>query len=216
MEFYTTISILSSDFSEVKKTLREAEEAGAAMIHWDVMDGCFVPNLTFGAKFIDDCRKHTGLIFDTHLMITSPQTKVASFLNSSDIVTFHYEAIPAGAENLIKEIHLAGKKVGISINPSTDPVVLHPYLTKLDFVLLMAVEPGRGGQKLNENVYERLKILTEMRRQANALFSITVDGGVDGNNATALRQNGADGVVLGTSFVNAHDKKKLIETVSVI
>ena len=82
--------------------------------------------------------------------------------------------------------------------------------------MIQAVEPGRGGQKLNENVYERLKILTEMRRQANALFSITVDGGVDGNNATALRQNGADGVVLGTSFVNAHDKKKLIETVSVI
>lgn len=214
MGLYTTISVLSSDFSEIKATVQEAEAAGATMIHWDVMDGLFVPDLTFGAKFIADCRKHTVLPFDTHLMISSPNTKLDPFLENSDTVTFHYEAAPDNAADLISRIHSAGKKAGISVKPSTELHLLQPYLPLLDTVLLMGVEPGRGGQLIDRGIYGRLEILSQMRRSGRLSFQITVDGGVDSDNAAALKGKGADGVVLGTAYLKSPDKKKLIDTVS--
>lgn len=213
MGLFTTISILSSDFSSVSDTLREAEEAGATMIHWDVMDGHFVPNLTFGSKLIADCRKKSTLAFDTHLMISSPSDYLDSFLACSDIITFHLEA-NAQPGALLSRIRTAGKKAGLAINPRTPLSLLTPFLNDLDTLLLMGVEPGFGGQPIGAAVGERLSTLVQMRHDADASFTIVVDGGVHQGNAAFLRKCGADGVVLGSSFTASENKRKLIEAVS--
>lgn len=213
MGLFTTVSILSSDFSTIGATLREAAESGASMIHWDVMDGHFVPNLTFGSKLIDDYRRYSDLPFDTHLMISAPGDYLDFFLKSSDWLTFHLEAADSPGI-LISRIRTAGKKAGLSIKPQTPLSLLDPYLKDLDSVLMMGVEPGFGGQTIDPGIYDRLKTLSRMRRDAGASFRIVVDGGVHSENALPLYRAGADGVVLGSSFVKAADKRKLIEAVS--
>lgn len=213
MGFFTTVSILSSDFSAIGDTLQEAADAGASMIHWDVMDGHFVPNLTFGPKLINDFRKKSNLPFDTHLMISSPGDYLELFFKSSDFLTFHFEAAEKPGD-LISRIRAAGKCPGLSIKPQTPLSPLTPYLTDLDSVLLMGVEPGFGGQIISDAVYDRIAKLVQMRRDAGASFKIVVDGGVHAGNAAYLRRAGADGVVLGSAFVAAEDKKKFIEAVS--
>lgn len=213
MGLLTTVSILSSDFSAIGTTLREAADAGASMIHWDVMDGHFVPNLTFGSKLIDDYRRYSDLPFDTHLMISAPGDYLDAFLKSSDWLTFHLEAA-ASPGMLISRIRNAGKKPGISIKPQTPLSLLTPYLKTVDSVLMMGVEPGFGGQTIDPGIFDRLAALVRMRREADASFRIITDGGVNVENASRLYRSGTDGVVLGSSFINAPDKRKLVEAVS--
>lgn len=212
MGLFTTISILSSDFSCLKDTLHEAKIAGADMIHWDVMDGHFVPNLTFGAKLIDDFRPHSTLLFDTHLMISRPDKYLDSFLKTSDRITIHWES-SSEVLPLLNKIKKASKDAGISIKPQTPINDIKPILPQLDLVLLMGVEPGFGGQSINENTFERVRELAQLRQETKTNFQIVIDGGVNLENSKILKNEGADGIVLGTCFINSKDKKKLIQMV---
>ena len=208
-------SILSADFANLEREIKLVEKAGAQWLHIDVMDGHFVPNITIGVPVVASIRKITNLCLDVHLMIENPEKYIEPFAKAgADILTFHYEAAPDNAADLISRIHSAGKKAGISVKPSTELHLLQPYLPLLDTVLLMGVEPGRGGQLIDRGIYGRLEILSQMRRSGRLSFQITVDGGVDSDNAAALKGKGADGVVLGTAYLKSPDKKKLIDTVS--
>ena len=202
-------SILSADLAilaEEVKTIKNAD-----MIHIDVMDGVFVPNISFGIPLVRSLRKHTDMFFDVHLMIVKPEKYVDEFIKAgADLITFHYEATDS-AESIIDLIHERGKKAGISIKPTTPVSAIVHLLHKLDLVLVMTVEPGFGGQKFMgdqiQKIIELKKIITE-----NSFDTvIEVDGGVNGKNAKLLRNSGVDILVAGSYIFGADDRQKVIE-----
>ena len=207
-------SILSGDFSQLGSEIQKLEKAGADMIHVDVMDGHFVPNLTIGPPVIKALRKHSKLPFDVHLMISPVHKYIKNFADAgADIITVHPEA----TENLgdtIKHIKNFNKKVGLSLNPETQIDVIKDFLGEIDLVLIMSVHPGFGGQKFIPDVLKKIKDLDQIKKQKNMNFEIEVDGGINFSNSKLVKEAGATILVSGTTIFkdNEGDIKKNIET----
>jgi ribulose-phosphate 3-epimerase len=204
-------SILSADFSNMGSAVREIESSGADWVHVDVMDGRFVPAITFGPKMVGDLRIFTEIPFDVHLMIEEPEKHIAAFAGSgADYITFHAEA-SIHQHRLAQEIHNLGKKCGISIVPSTPVSQIDFMLQFVDLVLIMTVNPGAGGQQIIMPCFEKIEMLAAERKERNLTFLISVDGGINGENARLARIAGADVLITGSAFFNARDKKSFIE-----
>lgn len=202
-------SILSADFARLGDEIKILETAGADGIHIDVMDGCFVDNITFGMPIIKAIRKYSSLFFDVHLMINNPNKYINDFVDSgADGITFHIEAVsdPFETINLIKD---AGKKVGISIKPETD-LPDKSILKDIDLLLVMAVNPGFGGQKYIEAVNKKIENLLRIRYENDLHFEIQVDGGINKSNINVVSKCGADIAVVGNAIFSEVDRKRAI------
>ena len=211
-------SILSADFSQLGNEIKRLEEGGADMIHVDVMDGHFVPNLTIGPPVIKSLRKYTKLPFDVHLMIDPVHKYIKNYAESgADIITIHPEATD-NIKDSIKHIKEFGKKVGVSLNPDSKIDIIKKNLEEIDLVLIMSVYPGFGGQKFIPEVLTKIKELKNIKSTQNLNFDIEVDGGIDFNNSKLVIEAGANILVSGTTIFknNNGDIKKNIETLKSI
>lgn len=192
-------SILSADFCRLGEQIQEVEQAGAQYLHIDVMDGLFVPSISYGMPVIASIRKGTALFFDVHLMIEKPERYIKEFAESgADLINFHLEATE-DAEGTIEKIRGFGKKVGITIKPNTPASAVEPYLEKVDMVLVMTVEPGFGGQKLIPECLEKVKEIRRMVSEKGLATDIEVDGGIDVSNVHLALEAGANVVVAGSA-----------------
>ena len=206
-------SILSADFSKLGNEIQNLEKASADLIHIDVMDGHFVPNITIGPVVISKLRKYTSLPFDVHLMISPVHNFIKNFADAgADIITIHPEATE-DLESSIKEIKSYNKKVGVSLNPETSLDKLNNVLDKIDLVLLMSVNPGFGGQKFIESTLNKIKELRLKIDKLNLKIEIEVDGGINFENSKSIIKAGADILVSGTTIFKSNEGniKKNIE-----
>ena len=198
-------SILSADFSQLGSEIKKLEEGGADLIHVDVMDGHFVPNLTIGPPVIKNLRKYTKLPFDVHLMISPVHKYIENYAEAgADIITIHPEATNNLKEsiNLIKKF---GKKVGVSLNPKTEIQTLLDEIANIDLVLVMSVNPGFGGQKFMPEVLDKIKELKKIKDEGKYHFDIEVDGGINFSNSKIVLEAGADILVSGTTVFKEND-----------
>jgi ribulose-phosphate 3-epimerase len=205
-------SLLAANFLQLGDACSMLNKSEAEWFHLDVMDGSFVPNISFGLPIIEQIRKVTTKVCDVHLMIVSPEKYITAFKKAgADILTVHYEACPE-LSNTLAQIKAEGMKAGVAINPNTDAEVLAPFIKEIDLVCVMSVYPGFGGQKFIETTYEKVIALKDIITKAGASTLIEIDGGVDANNAAALRKAGADVLVAGTTVFKAADPIAMIAT----
>ena len=203
-------SLLAANFLQLGDACSMLNKSEAEWFHLDVMDGSFVPNISFGLPIIEQIRKATTKVCDVHLMIVSPEKYITAFKKAgADILTVHYEACPE-LSNTLTQIKAEGMRAGVAINPNTDAEVLAPFIKEIDLVCVMSVYPGFGGQKFIETTYEKVVALKEMIAKAGASTLIEIDGGVDANNAAALTKAGADILVAGTTVFKAADPIAMI------
>lgn len=205
-------SLLSANFACLKQEIDKIEVA--EWIHYDVMDGHFVPNISFGYSILKDISKVTDKYLDVHLMISDPFKYVDNFIASNaSLIVFHYEAVEENEiDKLIKYIKNNNVDVGIAIKPDTCQDVLKPFLSQLDLVLVMSVEPGFGGQTFNHSAIEKISKLAKLREENNYHYLIEVDGGINESTAKLCRQAGVDVLVAGSYVFNSDDYTKAIES----
>ena len=201
-------SILSSDFARLAEEIESIKNCD--MVHIDVMDGHFVPNLTFGAPVVKCIRKYTELFFDCHLMISNPKKYAIDFAKAgADLITFHYESDDDPKET-IDEIKRLGCKVGISVKPKTPIEKIYPYLDMVDLVLIMSVEPGFGGQSFMPEVLDKVVKLKELKNKDNKKYAIEIDGGIDDKTIILAKEAGVEVCVAGSYIFKQKDR---IETI---
>jgi len=202
-------SILSADFANLERDIKLVETAGADWLHIDVMDGHFVPNITIGVPVTASIKKVASIPLDVHLMIENPRKYVEPFIKAgADILTFHYEAVNCDEEiyELISYIKSFGIKAGMSIKPNTPPDVCYKFLSKLDMLLVMTVEPGFGGQKFMEDCAEKIKLV----RKQNPDIIIQVDGGINAQTGKRCKDYGANSLVAGNYIYKSDDIKQAV------
>lgn len=203
-------SILSSDYGNLSSELKRMEACGADMLHIDVMDGHFVPNITLGAPIVKCIRKSSTLPFDVHLMISDPYKYIPDFINAgSDIITFHAEA-DSDIEKTIDLILASGKKAGLSVKPKTPVEAVYPYLDKLSMVLVMTVEPGFGGQSFMEDMMPKVSAVRSEIDRRGLDVDIQVDGGINKDTISIAAKAGANVFVSGNAIFSSNDAKKTI------
>jgi len=205
-------SLLAADFLNLGKACDMLNESKAAWFHLDVMDGSFVPNISYGLPIIEQIKKTTTKVMDVHLMIVHPEKYIADFKKAgADVLTVHYEACPH-LHSTLQQIKAQGMKAGVALNPHTSVNVLKDVIKDIDVVCVMSVNPGFGGQKFIEHTYDKVRALKQMIVDAGATTLIEIDGGVTEHNASALVKAGADVLVAGTTVFKAADPKAMIVT----
>ena len=195
-------SLLSADFSSLEKAIKQIEDNNGSVVHIDVMDGQFVPEITYGQPVVRSIRKLTSLPFDVHLMVEHPENQIKTFAEAgADWITFHIEAA-VHAHRIIQQIHELGKKAGVSIVPSTPISAIKEILECADIILVMTVNPGYGGQKLIPSCLKKVNELKKLREENNYNYLISVDGGVNNDTLKSVIDAGTDVIVSGSSFFN--------------
>ncbi len=203
-------SILAADFGQLAEEIKEVERAGADLLHLDIMDGCFVPNLSFGIPVVQAIRRASSLFLDTHLMLADPGSYLAPFRDAgADSLTFHIE-VCRDPRGLADEVHRLGAECGVAVNPGTAVESLFPALGDLDLALVMSVEPGFGGQSFMDNALLKISALRKRVDEKQLALKVEVDGGVASVNAAACRTAGADILVAGSSVFGAENRKAAI------
>ena len=205
-------SLLSADFADLKSELKSIEEAGCTVLHYDVMDGHFVPNISFGADILHDVHRITNMELDVHLMISDPMFYVDRFIKAgASYISFHIEAMESveKTHELIKKIKEAGVKASIAINPGTSYEAVIPFLDEIDMILVMSVQPGFGGQKFNPVAIDKIAALSKYKKEKG--FLIEVDGGINATTIQDVRKAGCDLFVAGSAVFNQNDRKKAVE-----
>ena len=208
-------SLLASDFTNLEREIKKVHKHGCEYLHLDIMDGHFVNNISFGLPVISNIRKICDIIFDVHLMIAEPARYIREFAEAgADIINFHVEACKSDDEiyETLDLIKSCGKKCALTIKPATPAEILAPFLDRLDMTLVMSVEPGFGGQKFIESSLDKLNYLSDLKRKKNYNFDIEIDGGINFENITRIKEAGANIIVAGSSIFGASDIKYAIES----